>query len=111
MPKHTLIGKASDIPIGTCRPIEVDGFWIAVCNVDGEIHALDNTCPHAGGSLGEGTVVGELLRCPWHGWRFHVKTGIRPENPDFTVSRYPVTVIDEQVYVDVPTEEERRPAW
>jgi Ferredoxin subunits of nitrite reductase and ring-hydroxylating dioxygenases len=37
---------------------------VAICNVDGTIYAVDNTCPHAGGPLGEGSLDGELVNAP-----------------------------------------------
>jgi len=48
---------------------------IALFKVKGEIYALENTCPHMGGPLGEGECAGGVVTCPWHGWAFDVKTG------------------------------------
>ena len=45
-----------------------------VCTTAG-IHALDNTCAHEGGPLGEGSVEGTTVTCPLHGWQFNAKTG------------------------------------
>jgi nitrite reductase (NADH) small subunit/3-phenylpropionate/trans-cinnamate dioxygenase ferredoxin subunit len=88
-----------DVPPGTCRTVEVDGTFVALFNIDGMIYALDNTCPHAGGPLGEGTIVGDCVKCPWHGWRFNIRTGIRPENPDFHVPRRAVRIEDNMILV------------
>jgi nitrite reductase (NADH) small subunit len=94
----------SDVQPGACRSIDVEGIGIALFNVGGTIYALDNTCPHAGGPLGEGTLNGVLVECPWHGWRYDVRTGERPENPDFKVACFPVSVEGEVILVSLPEE-------
>ena len=51
------------------------GKVFAVYNVDGQFHVLDGICPHAGGPLGKGTLRGDVVTCPWHGWQLNVTTG------------------------------------
>ncbi len=51
------------------------GVDVCLANVEGEIFALDNLCPHRAGPLGEGWVEGNAVVCPWHAWAFDVKTG------------------------------------
>ena len=72
------VAKIEELPPGTCKSVEAQGILIALCNVGGTVYALDNTCPHAGGPIGEGTIIGDVITCPWHGWRFNVRTGERP---------------------------------
>jgi len=55
------VGTLAEVPAGSCRSVEADGMAVAICNVDGTIYAVDNTCPHAGGPLGEGSLDGELV--------------------------------------------------
>jgi nitrite reductase/ring-hydroxylating ferredoxin subunit len=62
-----------EIPSGTGRTVDINGIWIALFNVDGTFYAMDNSCPHAGGPLGEGQLCGAVVECPWHGWKFNVK--------------------------------------
>jgi nitrite reductase/ring-hydroxylating ferredoxin subunit len=52
------------------------GRAIALIRLEDGLHALDNTCPHAGGPLGQGEVEGALIVCPWHGRAFDIHTGI-----------------------------------
>ena len=100
--------KLSDLQPGSCLSVELDdtGRGVALFNVDGELFALDNTCPHAGGPLGEGTLQGELVRCPWHGWRFNVRTGYCLKNPtdEWAVTRFQIKVENDtiQVALDQP---------
>jgi 3-phenylpropionate/trans-cinnamate dioxygenase ferredoxin subunit len=108
MSKH-VVAAAADIPPGSRRLVNVRGRPIAIFNIGGEFFALFNRCPHQGGSLCEGelgglvesdqpgeyryTRQGEILRCPWHGWEFDVRTGQSWCDPARVKARaYPVEV-------------------
>ncbi|MDE3018945.1 MAG: Rieske (2Fe-2S) protein [Nitrospirota bacterium] len=106
MSKWVSVAKVSELEPGMCRSVEADGYGVALFNVEGTIYALDNCCPHAGGPLGEGTLKGRHVECPWHGWRFNVCTGERPENPAIAASRYRVDVVGEDIRVWLPPETE-----
>ncbi len=75
MSKLVKIATTNELSPGTGKAVEVEGKSIAVFNVAGTFHAIDNTCTHAGGPLGEGELAGEVVTCPWHGAKFNVKTG------------------------------------
>jgi nitrite reductase/ring-hydroxylating ferredoxin subunit len=79
--------------------VEVNGKTLAVFNVDGAFHAIDNTCIHRGGPLGEGDLEGSVVTCPWHGWQYDVTTGACVANPAAKVERYEVKVEDTDVKV------------
>ena len=117
MSKH-VVGTVDEIPPGGRKIVEVAGRSIGVFNVAGEFFALRNRCPHQGGPLCRGSVSGfvsstgpgeyvydrhgEILRCPWHGWEFDVRTGQSWFNPEKQrVRRYPVTVEREYVVVEI----------
>ena len=102
MPEFVTVAMAEEILPGTGRTVEVQGVWIALFNVDGSFYAIDNTCPHAGGPLGEGHLDDHVVECPWHGWRINVQTGKRPENPNITVACFPVRIEGNQVQVALP---------
>jgi len=88
--KH-VVATVGEIPPGGHKLVELQGRQIGVFNVKGEFLAISNRCPHQGGSLCRGKLVGlaeseepgqyklsrhgELLRCPWHGWEFDIRTG------------------------------------
>lgn len=74
---------------------------IALCNVEGEIHALDNHCPHRGGPLAQGALQGRMVVCPWHCWEFDCITGACEFNPEIVVRRYPVRVEGDEILVDL----------
>lgn len=96
---ETKVGSIEDFPEGQGRVVEVGGTRVAVFNVDGELHALDNACRHKGGPLGEGRLDGETVTCPWHGWRYDVTSGENVEDATVEVESYGVEVRDGEVYV------------
>ncbi|MDP6932494.1 MAG: Rieske 2Fe-2S domain-containing protein [Myxococcota bacterium] len=77
---------------GNITEIIIAGQAIAVANVDGDFHALSNTCLHAGGALGDGDMDGSLVTCPLHGWQFDVATGACITNPDVSIQNYDVQI-------------------
>lgn len=79
--------------------VEIDGRTIAVFNVDGQFYALDNTCMHRGGPLGEGFVDRNNLtvQCPWHGWIYSLATGASPIDSMAKVEKFEVKVEEGEV--------------
>ncbi len=130
MPRH-VVGQLRDVPPGGCKRVAVAGRDIALFNTGGEVFALADRCPHQGGRLSEGKLVGlveaaepgryaysrpgEIVRCPWHGWEFDLRTGqsrcepsrLRTQAYEVSVEpveTFPVTVDERQIAVDVPGE-------
>ena len=104
-----VVCAADEIPPGARKVVEVAGRSIGIFNLGGEYFALRNSCPHQGGPLcvgqvsgflmarvpGEYTYVrrGEIVRCPWHGWEFDIRTGQSWFDPQKTrVRTYPVSI-------------------
>ena len=75
------IAKCGDIQPGQGRMFEVSGKKIALFNVDGVFHAIDDTCTHRGGPLSEGGLNGKQVTCPWHGAVFDIATGQALHSP------------------------------
>ncbi len=69
------LAGASEISPGKSKVVKFLGQSVALFNTQGDVHAIDNTCPHQGGPLGEGTLEGDVVTCPWHAWRYNIKTG------------------------------------
>ena len=101
-PKRVRVAAIADVPPGDGRVVTVAGRALAVFNIDGQFFALDNTCPHRGGPLGEGDVDGAVVTCPWHGWRWDVTTGANVNNPAVRVACVPTAVDGDAVFVDLP---------
>ena len=99
MPRFVRIGSIIDLKPGENKVVSVDGTDIALFNVDGQFFALNNTCPHRGGPLGDGFLEGEVVTCPWHGWRFDVKTGVSPVVPTAKAATYQIKVEGNDILV------------
>lgn len=93
--------RAVDLDPGKGAVVVVKGTRIALFNVDGVFYAIKNTCPHMGGELGEGLLQGEVVTCPWHGWRFNVRTGKNPEADVVGVRAFEVRVENGEILVAV----------
>ncbi len=101
MPNFIKVASISDLKPGENKAVNVNGTEVALFNVDGEFFATTNTCPHRGGPLGEGFLEADVVTCPWHGWRFNVKTGVSPVVPTAKVDTYKVKVEGNDVFVAV----------
>jgi nitrite reductase/ring-hydroxylating ferredoxin subunit len=75
MSKFVQVASVADIPAGEARAYIVGDREVAVFNVDGTYHAIENGCPHQGGPLAEGFLEGTIVTCPWHAWCFDVTDG------------------------------------
>ncbi|MEY4952450.1 MAG: hypothetical protein RL299_874 [Pseudomonadota bacterium] len=67
-----------------------DGFQVLVFNIAGTLHAIENNCPHAGGSLAGGKLEGQLLRCPSHGLKVDVTCGAIAGGGELQLRTFPV---------------------
>jgi nitrite reductase/ring-hydroxylating ferredoxin subunit len=93
--------KSSEVLAGTIRDVQVNGKAVALANVGGTFYAIDNTCLHRGGPLGQGALDGTVVTCPWHGWQFDVTTGKVAQNDTVGVGCYATEVRGEEVYVNL----------
>jgi len=108
MPSY-VVASVDEIPPGKRKLVDANGRAIVVFNLDGEFYALNNRCPHRGGSLAHGiqtglveskepgqycySRLGEMVKCPWHGWEFDIRTGKSWCDPGrVRVRQYPVAV-------------------
>ena len=95
------VGASADVPEGGARAFEAAGRKVAVFRLQGGLHAMDGVCPHRGGPLGEATVEGGVATCPWHGWRFDVRSGKCLNLPEGGQTCYPVREENGDIVVEV----------
>ena len=69
------LGDLPDIPEGGPTKAKAGANTLILVRAGETIHALHETCAHAGGPLAEGTVVDGCIQCPWHGSRFRLADG------------------------------------
>lgn len=102
------VARAEDIPEGGHRIVEVEGRSVGLYKLNGEFYALHNYCPHQGAELCKGRVCGttlpsgvyeykfgrqgEIVRCPWHGWEFDIRSGISLHSEKVRVKAYPLEI-------------------
>ena len=101
MPNFVKVASTSDLKSGENKIVNVNGTDVALFNIDVEFFATNNTCLHRGGPLGEGLLEGDVVTCPWHGWRYDVKTGANVTIPSAKVATYQVKIEDNNVLVAV----------
>ena len=92
--------RKDEIPVGAIREFQVNGTTVAVANVGGQFYAVNNTCLHRGGPLGQGVLEDNVVTCPWHGWQYDVTTGKVTMNPAVGVQNYAVEVRGEDIFID-----------
>jgi nitrite reductase/ring-hydroxylating ferredoxin subunit len=103
MPEFVTVASTNDIPPGEMMVVDVNGTEIAIANCDGEYFAINNSCTHRGGPLGEGLMLpGCIVECPFHGGQFNIRTGeVIASPPDEPVATYPVQLEGENIRVAV----------
>ena len=102
MPEKVRLAAVADVPPGTAQEIVAGGRIVALYNVDGSFYALDGVCPHAGGPLGKGSLNGNVVTCPWHGWQFDVTQGRHCLTETIVQSSFPVMVEGDEVFIELP---------
>ncbi len=96
-----------ELPEGRVTTVTIGHHTLAVTNHEGQIGCLENHCPHQGGPLGEGSIEGGCLRCPWHGYDYNPTTGTPPPPFNDAPQAYEVEVRDDGIYALLPDEPDR----
>lgn len=121
-----VVAAVAEIPPGARKLVDLGGRAVVVFNLAGEFFALNNRCPHLGGSLHHGLQTalvqstepgryersrcGEVIKCPWHGWEFDIRSGRSFCEPTRVRARqYPVAVHSGAELVDAPLAAETIP--
>ena len=95
------VAKKSEFKEGQGKSVDANGKKIALFYSKGKFYAIDNTCKHMGGPLGEGELEDSTVTCPWHGWRYNIETGANLVMPNIKVNTYNVKVEDDDVKVEI----------
>lgn len=106
-----VVARADEIAPGGRLIVDVRGRSVGIFNIDGDYFALRNSCPHEGGPVCLGDIVGTLnspgpreyeydasakyVQCPWHNWEYEIRTGQSWFDPVGNATRrYDVEVAD-----------------
>jgi 3-phenylpropionate/trans-cinnamate dioxygenase ferredoxin subunit len=102
MPASSPVAKLSQIPPGTTHQVAIDGKTALLCNVAGEIYAIEDVCTHDGGELNQGELDGTRIMCPRHGAFFDVTTGAALTPPAvMPVQSYRVRIEGDDIYLEL----------
>ncbi len=96
------VAKLSEIAPGTTRRVTIGAENVLLCNVAGEIYAIEDVCTHDGGALGQGRLEGCTIMCPRHGAFFDVTTGAALTLPAILpVGTFAVRVDGDDIFVEL----------
>jgi len=100
MPEFVTVAQADEFQPGQRIVVEISKKWVAVFNVGGDYHAIQDICSHDGGDLADGELTGCEIACPRHGARFDIRTGKVMSAPALVdIPAFEVRVLDGQVQV------------
>ncbi len=93
------VAEVADLRPGVGLEVTVDDRVIALFQIDGVVHAIDNVCVHRGGPLAQGALDGYTVLCPWHAWGYDLRTGACDVNPNARMTIYDVRIEAGAVFV------------
>ena len=96
------IASTGDVPVGGAKTVRVGEKTIALYHTRSGFYATDNICPHRGGPLAEGDLIGNEITCPWHLWGFDVTTGLCAGNSEISVKTHELRVEGDRILVRLP---------
>ena len=93
------IARVGDLPSGRATSVTVGERKIALFHTTSGFFASENACPHRGGPLGEGDLLGEEIVCPWHLWGFDVRSGVCTGNAQVRMTMHEVKIEGDRILV------------
>ncbi len=97
------VAVADQIQPGDFIQVDTGNLYLLVCNVKGELFAIEDQCTHDGSSMVTGCIEGDQIICPRHGARFCLRSGAALTPPAYdAVQTFPVRLYDNQIQVDIP---------
>ena len=103
---HRLMG-VDELDVGRVTTVTVGHESLCVTRSEAGFGCLSNACPHQGGPLGEGSIEGGWLRCPWHGYDYSPLDGTPPPPFDDAPPAFRTEIRPDGVYVALPATAER----
>jgi nitrite reductase/ring-hydroxylating ferredoxin subunit len=85
--------------------VRAGSYDVAVFDVDGELYAYENACPHQGGPIGEGVVENGTVTCPWHAWCFDLRSGSMTLGDFARLRRFQLRVEGDAIFIANQPEE------
>ena len=95
------VAEAGSLAPGNCRTIEARGVRIALVCLDDGFYAVEDACPHRGGSMGSGYLDGCTLHCPLHGWAYDARSGVGITRPDKPLRTFSTRIQEGRIWVQL----------
>ena len=103
------VASVHDVKPGRSKRLVVGARTIALYHTARGFFASDNTCPHRGGPLAEGDLIGDEIICPWHLWGFDVASGICTGNPEISITTHELKIEGERILIKLAPAREAAP--
>lgn len=98
--KKITVGRVEAVPPGRGATVKLkDGAEVALFNVGGMFHAIENFCPHKAYPLADSPLDGNIVECELHAWRFDVRTGECFTKKGCSIESYRVVIEDEMIKI------------
>jgi toluene monooxygenase system ferredoxin subunit len=103
MAMRVRVCKLADVLEGEMRAFKVKGVtWpVLVMSAEGQLYATPGVCPHEDVALVDGYLFGTTVMCPAHSYQFDLRTGRCRHDPELELRRYPITIVGDEVWVDL----------
>ncbi len=101
MASNVTVALSGELGAGDRKLVFVNGRSIVLLNIEGRLHAVDNSCPHNGASLASGRLDGNVLQCPAHGLRFDLATGCMPGAGGLCLKTYAIHETDGHIVIQL----------
>jgi toluene monooxygenase system ferredoxin subunit len=92
-------GTLDDVWAGEMRAVRLGAVDVLLCNVDGQVHAYHDRCPHLSNPLSDGELQDDVLTCAAHEWVFDARTGNGVNPKDTCLQRFPVRIDGDHIFV------------
>ena len=95
------VTEVREVEPGKRKVVLVNCKVIALFNINSEIYAINNRCPHAEFSLGAGLIYEDMVICPGHAWTFKLKTGECITKKSRPVKTYKVVIEGKDIKIQL----------
>ena len=86
---------------GGVKSLKILARNVAVFRLGGQLYGLEADCKHMRASIAYGTIDGDVITCPAHGWRYNIKSGECLNESWAKLKTYPVEVVDGVVFLEI----------
>lgn len=98
------VGMIDDFPVDAGKECVIESLVVAIFRSDEGWRAIDGMCAHQGGPIAQGSLDGDCVTCPWHGWQYKLTNGCNLLTGNKMLATYPVEIRDAEVWVNVDPE-------